>query len=46
MNNKLYAQVFLKDEIVKKLMAIFESKHESSIYECFLDFISILETDA
>jgi len=45
MTSKIHSQIFFKEEVVNQLIDIFNAKAESSIFECLLDFISILETD-
>lgn len=46
MTSRLFASTFFKEEAIKKLLDIYNSKNDCSIYECLLDFISALETEA
>jgi len=46
MSSKLYVSTFFKEETVKKLIEIYNAKTEPAIFECLLDFVSILESDS
>jgi hypothetical protein len=46
MGSKQHTPIFFKEEAVKKLIDSFDSRAEPAIYECLLDFISVLESES
>jgi len=45
MTSKQHQSLFFKEQLILKLVKLYEVKSEPSIYECLLDFIVTLDND-